>query len=179
MPWQAPAKTKTQRPWPAVGAKAPGPRAHGGGCQSGFSLREAAFWDVQKEHPPPTVRPLSRGPRALIGLPFSVWTGAYYWHGVGGSVFNSPSSSTPFVRAPPIYQAPSGVPLSDLWLSDLRTVRQGRPHTPLTAGELDRATTEQLRATSRRVSFTRRHPCRLRPRRPPAATPSRRAARAS
>ena len=33
MPWQAPAKTKTQRPWPAVGAEAPGPRAHGGGCQ--------------------------------------------------------------------------------------------------------------------------------------------------
>ena len=32
MPWQAPAKTKTQRPWPAVGAEAPGPRAHGGGC---------------------------------------------------------------------------------------------------------------------------------------------------
>ena len=28
MPWQAPAKTKTQRPWPAVGAEAPGPRAH-------------------------------------------------------------------------------------------------------------------------------------------------------
>ena len=29
--WQAPAKTKTQRPWPAVGAEAPGPRARGGG----------------------------------------------------------------------------------------------------------------------------------------------------
>ena len=34
---------------------------------------------------------LSRGPRALVGLPFSVWTGACYWHGVGGSVFNSQS----------------------------------------------------------------------------------------
>lgn len=25
-------------------------------AQSGFSLREAAFWDVQKEHPPPRAR---------------------------------------------------------------------------------------------------------------------------
>ena len=25
--------------------------------------------------------------------PFSVWTGACYWHGVGGSMFNSSSSS--------------------------------------------------------------------------------------
>ena len=41
---------------------------------------------------PSTARPLSRGPWALIGLPFSVWTGACYWHGVGGSVFNSSSS---------------------------------------------------------------------------------------
>ena len=42
---------------------------------------------------PSTARPLSRGPWALIGLPFSVWTGACYWHGVGGSMFNSSSSS--------------------------------------------------------------------------------------
>ena len=40
---------------------------------------------------PSTARPLSRGPWALIGLPFSVWTGACYWHGVGGSMFNSSS----------------------------------------------------------------------------------------
>ena len=60
-------------------------------AQSGFSLREAAFWDVQKEakRTPSTARPLSRGPWALIGLPVSVWTGACYWHGVGGSMFNS------------------------------------------------------------------------------------------
>ena len=44
---------------------------------------------------PSTARPLSRGPRALVGLPFSVWTGACYWHGVGGYVFNSSSSSPP------------------------------------------------------------------------------------
>ena len=25
-------------------------------AQSSFSLREAAFWDVQKEHPPPRAR---------------------------------------------------------------------------------------------------------------------------
>ena len=30
--------------------------------------------------------------RPLIGLPFSVWTGACCWHGVGGSVFNSSSA---------------------------------------------------------------------------------------
>ena len=42
---------------------------------------------------PSTARPLSRGPWALIGLPFSVWTGACYWHGVGGSMFNSSSLS--------------------------------------------------------------------------------------
>ena len=42
---------------------------------------------------PSAARPLSRGPWALIGLPFSVWAGACYWHGVGGSVFNSSSSS--------------------------------------------------------------------------------------
>ena len=41
MPWQAPAKTKTQRPWPAVGAKAPGPRSHGGGCFAEATARVA------------------------------------------------------------------------------------------------------------------------------------------
>ena len=52
-----------------------------------FSLREAAFWNVQKRTPP-TARSLSRGPWALIALPFSVWAGACcYWNGVGGSMF--------------------------------------------------------------------------------------------
>ena len=46
---------------------------------------------------PSTARPLSRGPWALIGLPFSVWTGACYWHGVGGSMFNSSSSFNRFL----------------------------------------------------------------------------------
>ena len=41
---------------------------------------------------PSTTRPLSRGPWALIRLPFSVWTGACYWHGVGWSMFNSSSA---------------------------------------------------------------------------------------
>ena len=41
---------------------------------------------------PSTARLLSRGPRALIRLPFSVWTGACYWHGVGWSMFNSSSA---------------------------------------------------------------------------------------
>ena len=50
-----------------------------------------AFWDVQKRTPS-TARPLSRGPRALIGLPISVWTGACYWREVGGPIFNSLSS---------------------------------------------------------------------------------------
>ena len=44
---------------------------------------------------PSTARPLSRGPWALIGLPFSVWTGACYWHGVGGSMFDSSSPLPP------------------------------------------------------------------------------------
>ena len=41
---------------------------------------------------PSTARPLSRGHWALIRLPFSVWTGARYWHGVGGSMFDSSSA---------------------------------------------------------------------------------------
>ena len=66
-------------------------------AQSSFSLREAAFWDVQKEHPPPRARCPGALARALIGLQFSVWTGACYWHGVDGSVFNSSPSA--FKRA--------------------------------------------------------------------------------
>ena len=41
---------------------------------------------------PSTVRPLARGPRVLVGWPLPlglVWTGACYWHGVGGSMFYS------------------------------------------------------------------------------------------
>ena len=55
-------------------------------AQSSFSLREAAFWDVLKEHPPSRAR-CPGAHRALIGLAFSVWTGACYWHGLGGSMF--------------------------------------------------------------------------------------------
>ena len=60
-------------------------------------LREAdsgmSMQDFQKKRTPSTARPFSRGARALIGLPFSVWAGACYWNGVGGSMFNSPSSA--------------------------------------------------------------------------------------
>ena len=43
-------------------------------AQSSFSLREAAFWDVQKEHPPPRDRapvvqgPLGSGWIAVLGM---------------------------------------------------------------------------------------------------------------
>ena len=66
-------------------------------AQSGFSLwEEAAFWDVQKEHPPlrarcPGALVLWLDCRSRYGR--CIWTGACYWHGVGGSRFNSSSSS--------------------------------------------------------------------------------------
>ena len=67
-------------------------------AQSGFSLIEGSRILRCPKRAPSTARPLSRGPWALIGLPFSVWTGACYWHGVGGSMFNSSSSDTPGSR---------------------------------------------------------------------------------
>ena len=53
-----------------------------------FAIRHGAEVSVA----PSTSCPLSRGPRALIGLPISVWTGACYWREVGGPIFNSLSS---------------------------------------------------------------------------------------
>ena len=47
---------------------------------------------------PSTVRPLARDHRVLIGWPSPlglVWTGACYWGGVGGFIFNSPSPPRP------------------------------------------------------------------------------------
>ena len=55
-------------------------------------MKKATTKNPAMKRAPSTARPLSRGPRALIGLPFSVRTGACYWHGVGGSMFNSSSS---------------------------------------------------------------------------------------
>ena len=57
-----------------------------------FLLEGSRILGCPKRAPSTARRPLSRAPRALIGLPFSVWTGACYWHGVGGSMFNSSSS---------------------------------------------------------------------------------------
>ena len=59
-----------------------------------FLLEGSRVLGCPKRAPSTAARPLSRGPRALIGLPFSVWTGACYWHGVGGSMFNSSSQDT-------------------------------------------------------------------------------------
>ena len=44
---------------------------------------------------PSIVRPLAKDPRVLIGWPLPlglVWSGACYWNGVGGFMFNSSSS---------------------------------------------------------------------------------------
>ena len=49
----------------------------------GFLLEGSRILGCPKRAPS-TARPLSRGPWALVGFPFSVWTGACYWHGVGG-----------------------------------------------------------------------------------------------
>ena len=38
------------------------------------------------------------------------WTGACYWHGVGGFLFNSPSSSSPNWQAPASTGKPAGQP---------------------------------------------------------------------
>ena len=75
------------------------PAGHQGAAGGGYEFHSLNFplsegsrvLGCPKKKTPSTARPLSRGPPSLIGLPFSVWTGACYWHGVGGYVFNAPS----------------------------------------------------------------------------------------
>ena len=62
-------------------------------AQSSFSLREAAFWDVQKEHhhrAPVVQGPLGSDWIAVLGMDGRL---LQYWHGVGGSMFNSSLSA--------------------------------------------------------------------------------------
>ena len=57
---------------------------------------------TRKTRPTIMGRAVEEGPWALVGLPFSVWTGACYWHGVGGPRFNSSSAGQCVGRAPHI-----------------------------------------------------------------------------
>ena len=64
-------------------------------CADSISVRKHTAWAFF--FAPSTVRPLARDLRVLIAGHFLwvlVWTGACYWHGVGGFMFNSSSSSS-------------------------------------------------------------------------------------
>ena len=45
--------------------------------------------------------PVVQGPLGSDWTAVAVWTGACYWHGVGGYIFNSPSAPAPATGSPP------------------------------------------------------------------------------
>ena len=74
----------------AEGAPPPAPQVPSAPASGG----EHAPW-LDPRHPPPRAHgPGASAPTAGQGLWVLVWTGACYWHGVGGFMFNSSSSSS-------------------------------------------------------------------------------------
>ena len=96
---QARAGYRARRRWPTA-------QREGGGdselaSQGGYKEhKKTTEHRTNRALAPSTVRPLARDPRVLIGWPFPLGFGldgrlllAVYWHGVGGFMFNSSSSS--------------------------------------------------------------------------------------